>query len=74
MTAPDLDALAASLTAGQRSALLSAEPLRDGRILVPAVIQRRRRWPSGVTDIYSVAFHRLTPLGAALRQHLGAAK
>ena len=67
----DLAELARGLTEAQRRLIADAISTVDGRTLVvSASASGAGPWPQGVTEYYSWAMDRLTPLGLSLRTYL----
>lgn len=65
--------IARGLTKAHRLYLLKAKKTADGRWLVESnSITKVGAWPQGLTEYYSWALDRLTPLGLAVRTILEA--
>ncbi len=63
-------AIAASLTDSQREALIEADILVDGRVLVSASSFVGSLWPSSLVRYYSARCDALSTLGLRVRDHL----
>ena len=63
--------IAAKLTKAQQWQIGKAWQTTDGRWMVKSASETKAgAWPQGITEYYSWAADRLTPLGLAVRAHL----
>jgi hypothetical protein len=74
VTAPDIAALAKSLTEAQRAAMLSARWIHPGGQDPICLVEFSDPWTAPVAQFFTLTVDRLTPLGLAVRQHLAGAK